>query len=118
MLVDHRLVRQEETQGEPRFRMLETIREFAWEELERIGDAAEVRTRQAAWFRDLAAVVQPAPVGPEQEEWFDRLNAEHDNLRAALDWGMAPTACRTGPTPLTTPPRVAADESGEGVGFG
>jgi predicted ATPase len=89
-LVDHSLLRQEETATggypEPRLRMLETIREFAWEELERSGEAAVVRDRQAAWCLALTNAAHPALNGPEQATWLGRLDAEQDNLRAALDW--------------------------------
>ncbi len=88
-LVAHSLLRQEATADEPRFRMLETIREYAWEELERLGEAAAARDRQAAWCISLATAAHAASQGPDQETWLPRLVEEHDNLRAALDWTIA-----------------------------
>jgi predicted ATPase/DNA-binding SARP family transcriptional activator len=76
--------------GEPRFRMLETVREYALERFEASGDAERVRERHAAYFADLAEIAGAAlwgPVqGPQRVPWLDRLEAEHDNLRVALSW--------------------------------
>ena len=85
-LVDSSLVRQEARTGEPRFKLLETIREYA---LQRLRDGADWRTahdRHAAYFLALA---EPAPAeltDRGQLSWLDRLEAEHDNLWAAMSW--------------------------------
>jgi predicted ATPase len=85
-LVDSSLVRQEARTGEPRFRLLETIREYA---LQRLRDGADWRTahdQHAAYFLALA---EPAPAeltDRGQLSWLDRLEAEHDNLWAAMSW--------------------------------
>ncbi|MGH2557586.1 MAG: ATP-binding protein [Thermomicrobiales bacterium] len=86
-LVDHSLVRlMEETEGEPRYRMLETIREFGLEQLALSGEREEARRRHAEWCLDLAARAEPGGQGPEMLTWMRRLEAEHANLRAALRW--------------------------------
>ena len=75
--------------GEPRYRLLETVREFGLEQLEASGEEASVRDAHAAWCLALAERAEPALKGPEHAEWSARLEAEHDNLRAALDWSAA-----------------------------
>jgi DNA-binding CsgD family transcriptional regulator/tetratricopeptide (TPR) repeat protein len=72
--------------GEPRFVMLETIRECAGECLVRAGEVADVRARHAAYFLALAETTAPHLKGPEQGRWLDRLEADHGNLRAALGY--------------------------------
>ena len=87
-LVDKSLLRQQEERGsgEPRFFMLETIREYAREKLQESGKAEEIRRRQAEHFLVLAEEAEPQLKGPRQQEWLDRLEEEHDNIRAALGW--------------------------------
>lgn len=68
-----------------RFWMLETIREYAAERLEESGEADELRERHAGRFLALAEEAEPH-VHKNPEEWLERLEREHDNLRAALDW--------------------------------
>ena len=83
------VVAEEQREGYPeavmRCRMLETLREFAGEQ---VGDAerADLCARHADFFRDLAERAEPELTGPEQGRWLDRLEAERDNLRAALAW--------------------------------
>ena len=88
-MVDKSLLRQEEADGEPRFVMLETIHEYAREKLEESGEAEEIKRSHAAYFLALAEEAEPELVGPDQVAWMDRLEAEHDNLRAALSWSLA-----------------------------
>ncbi|MGH2534582.1 MAG: tetratricopeptide repeat protein [Thermomicrobiales bacterium] len=89
-LLDHSLIRQfEEPDGEPRFVMLETIREYAAEQLAAAGEDAELRGRHAAFFADLAGQAEPALLGPDQGTWLHRLEAEYVNLRTALSWTIA-----------------------------
>jgi tetratricopeptide (TPR) repeat protein len=72
---------------EPRFMMLETIREFGLQALEASGAAADARGRHAAWYTALAERAEPALFGSrDQLRWVALLSAEHDNLRAALAW--------------------------------
>jgi tetratricopeptide (TPR) repeat protein len=71
----------------PCFRMLETIREFAFEQLEASGEAARTRRRHAEFFRDLAERAEPMLLGTtEQRTWMAQLKLAHDNIRAALAW--------------------------------
>ena len=72
--------------GEPRFGMLETIHDYALERLEERGDGEAVRHRHARFYLPLAEEAGPALLGPQQLNWLDRLDAERDNLRAALTW--------------------------------
>ncbi len=73
--------------GEPRFSLLETTREFALERLAASGEEHETRQRHAAWCLTLAEAAWPAfAYRNEQAIWLDRLEQEHDNLIAALDW--------------------------------
>jgi predicted ATPase len=74
--------------GEPRWAMLETIRTFAREQLENLGEAEEARRAHAGWFLALAERAEIELVGPDQGVWYDRLESEHPNLRAALDWAI------------------------------
>jgi predicted ATPase/class 3 adenylate cyclase len=88
-LVDKSLLRQEEgSDGEPRFRMLETVREFAGEQLDASDDAESIRQRQAAWCVALAELIEPPEffTPDTSPEWVARLNEELPNLRAAIDW--------------------------------
>jgi len=88
-LLDKSLVRQiEELEGEPRFMMLETIREYALEQLGARGEADAIRQQHAIYFLELAEQAEPwiRFMRPEREPWLERLEAEQGNLRAALDW--------------------------------
>jgi predicted ATPase len=83
-LVDHSLLRQQETDGKPRFVMLETIREYARERLEESGEGEELRKRHAASFSEFAFDGDPRLRTREQTTWIDQFEQEHNNLRAAL----------------------------------
>ncbi len=76
----------EDTDTAARFAMLETIREFALEQLLASPEAAEVRERHGAYFLALADKVQPYLLGVQRDEWLTRLEQDEDILRAALDW--------------------------------
>jgi predicted ATPase len=88
-LVDKSLVRAEAAAGEPRFRMLEMIREFARERLDDSGETDAIDERHAAFYRDLSRALGRGVRGPEQLRWLQRLSGEGDNFRAALAWFAA-----------------------------
>ncbi|HUQ79309.1 MAG TPA: adenylate/guanylate cyclase domain-containing protein [Patescibacteria group bacterium] len=88
-LADQSLVRAEELGGEPRFRMLDTIREFAAEHLTAGGDRDEIERRHAAAFLGLAELAGPLLSGDDQRRWLGRLERDHDNIRAVLDRSCA-----------------------------
>jgi predicted ATPase/DNA-binding SARP family transcriptional activator len=83
-LVDHNLVRRFDVDGEPRFLLLQTIREHAAERLERANEQELVRERHANWYLDLAEQAEPHLTAAAQPQWFATLERERDNLRAAL----------------------------------
>ena len=85
-LLDQSLVRLDEEPAEPRFAMLETIREYAAEMLATGDDGETIPRRHAAAFRGLAQEAAPHLRGADQRHWLDRLEGDLDNLRAALDW--------------------------------
>jgi predicted ATPase/class 3 adenylate cyclase len=87
-LVDHSMVRAGEPvdDGEPRFTMLETIREFAVERLASSGEEDDFRHRHSEHFRDLAEEAERHLTREDRVVWLARMEREHDNLRAALDW--------------------------------
>ncbi len=89
-LVDKSLLRQDRaTDGEPRFMMFETIREYALERLQASGDWEAVRRAHADFFLALAEKAEPQLTGPEQKAWCDQLAKEHDNFRAVFNWVQA-----------------------------
>ena len=73
---------------EPRLGMLETIREYALERLAARGDGDDVRRRHAGYYLALSEEAEPGLLGPQQREWLERLDAERDNIRAALTWAV------------------------------
>jgi predicted ATPase/class 3 adenylate cyclase len=81
-LVDKSLVQAETHRGEARYRLLETVRQYARDRLVEASEEVDVRTRHRAWYVALAERADREPRGPRQRIWRD-----HDNLRAALVWG-------------------------------
>ena len=88
-LVDKSLVVAETQAGNSRYRLLETIREYAWERLEQREEVEEMRGRHRDYFLARAEEVAPKLMGAEQGVWLERLESEHDNLRTALAWCSA-----------------------------
>src|SRR5258707_6446534 len=85
--MDKSLLRQEgQDDGEPRWWMLQTVREFGLEVLARAGEAEASRRAHAEYYLTLAEQAGPHLRGSEQERWFARLEQEHENLRAALSF--------------------------------
>jgi len=95
-LLDQHLIQRtippDDEEDEPRFTMLETVREYALERLAREpagqGEADATRRRHAAYYLALGEEAEPHLAGERQMPWLARLAREHDNLRAALDWSL------------------------------
>jgi predicted ATPase/class 3 adenylate cyclase len=86
-LHDQSLVQQlEGLDGEPRFTMLEIIREYALERLDQRGEVKALREWHAAYYLALAEQAEREIVEGQQQVWLERLEIEHDNMRAALEW--------------------------------
>jgi predicted ATPase/DNA-binding CsgD family transcriptional regulator len=84
-LVGHSLLTVAEGGAEaPRYRLLDTVREYALEQLDASADAAAARNRHAAYFLDLAERAEPALQSPDMPAWLDLLGKEHANVRVAL----------------------------------
>ena len=96
-LVGKSLVQAEERDGgEVRHGLLETVRQYGQQRLAASGRAGAVRDRHLAHFLALAEEAEPALKGADQATWLDRLEAEHDNLRAALGWAREAGATEVG----------------------
>jgi predicted ATPase/class 3 adenylate cyclase len=89
-LIDDSLLRRAEDAGsDPRFSLLETVREFGLERLSASGEEDTLRQRHAAYFAAFAETLRPGIDGPDQVHVIERLETEQDNLRAALAWAIA-----------------------------
>ncbi len=86
-LVDKSLVALEEQAAETRYRMLETIRQYAGEKLLDATEREQLRDQHLRSFAQLAERTQPILETAQRTAWLPRLESEHDNLRAGLDWG-------------------------------
>jgi predicted ATPase/class 3 adenylate cyclase len=93
--------------GEPRVGMLETIREYALERLAGAGEEEETRYRHAAHYAAVAEQAIQQLFGPGHMAALDRLEAEHDNLRAALSWSLEGSAESAGDDRVTVGLRLA-----------
>jgi len=78
--------------GQTRYRLLETIREYALEKMKSTGEETMLRDRHLDYFKTLAEEIEPHLYASEQAEWFAKMDAEIDNLRAALDWSVVDDA--------------------------
>jgi len=85
-LVDKSLVVLERREGVMRYRLLETIRHYGQQRLAAAGMTAEARDAHLRWAVGVARTAEPELSGPLQDTWLAMLDAEHDNLRAALQW--------------------------------
>ena len=87
-LISKSLASKEEAHGRPRFRMLETIRQYAKEKLVEAGESDALHDKHLEFFLDLAESAGSYLRKAEQVEWLQQLDPEIENLRAALDWAM------------------------------
>src|SRR5215469_6468674 len=89
-LLDKSLIQPSDSvDGEPYFRMLQTIREYALEQLAASGEEEAVKRRHADFYLRLAETAEPHLLYPERAAWLERLERGHDNLRAALAWSSS-----------------------------
>ena len=94
-LVDKSLVITEQHDGTTRYRLLETVRQYAGEKLQESGEVDVVGVKHQRFYLALAEEAEPKLQGPEQAAWFDRLEIEQDNLRAAMEGGAKEAGLRT-----------------------
>jgi predicted ATPase/DNA-binding XRE family transcriptional regulator len=87
-LVDKHLVRQTTPAGEVRYTMLAPLHAYAYEQLQAYGELEDVRQRHALYFADWAEGIELRLQGAEQLVWLERLEYEHNNLRAAVEWAQ------------------------------
>lgn len=85
-LVNKSLVVVEQRENRAWYRLLETMRQYAQEKLQQSGEMEMIRERHRDWYLELAKGKLPELAGLDQQHWLDRLEIEHDNLRAALEW--------------------------------
>ncbi len=97
-LLDKSLIQSSDAvDGEPRFRMLDTVREYALEQLAASGEEEAVKRRHADFYLRLAETAEPHLSCPERDVWLEQLERAHDNLRAALAWSSSENGeARTG----------------------
>ncbi|MCP4536197.1 MAG: protein kinase [Chloroflexi bacterium] len=88
-LVDQSLLKPSNVDGEPRFGMLESIRQYALERLTDSAEAEKIQWQHAEFFVALAEEAVPNLESAEQLTWLDRLEAEHNNIRTILGWSLA-----------------------------
>ncbi|HLK57591.1 MAG TPA: tetratricopeptide repeat protein [Chthonomonadaceae bacterium] len=82
------VVYEERVEGIGRYRLLETVRQYAREKLRELGEEAALQQRHGEWCLALVEEADPNLRGPEQGAWLERLESEHDNLREALSWSL------------------------------
>lgn len=87
-LINKSLVVTQEEFGKIRYRMLETIRQYANEKLVELGESDSLRDRHLRYFLNLAETAEPHLIRPEQLEWLPLLDADYENLRVALEWSL------------------------------
>jgi len=74
--------------GGMRYRLLEPVRQYALEKLEERGEVEDTKHAYAQYFLALAEEAEPELLGPRETQWYNRLEEEHDNIRAALSWSL------------------------------
>jgi predicted ATPase/DNA-binding CsgD family transcriptional regulator len=88
-LVDNSLVLADMLHDQTRYRLLETVRQYAQARLEDSDEAVRVRRRHRDWYLGLAERADAGVRGPDEETWLALVETEHDNLRAAIEWTKA-----------------------------
>ena len=88
-----------DTQAQPRYRMLETVRQYAEERLNERGEGEATRARHVAHFVAMGEEAEPHVRGPDQDAWMSRFKQEHENLIAALTWCSGSARSATWPAP-------------------
>jgi len=95
-LVDKSLVVVEQETEPPRYRLPETIRQYARDKLYEAGEAEKNRDRHLEFFIQFAEIGEPKLRSAEQIEWLERVETEHDNLRTALAWSLESSKSESG----------------------
>jgi non-specific serine/threonine protein kinase len=90
-LVNKSLVQADEWHDSARYRLLETVRQYGLEKLREVGEEVALRRRHRDWFVGLGELAATEMKGPRGANWLDRLETEHDNFRAALEWSATIT---------------------------
>lgn len=85
-LAEHSLIVPDPSGHEIRYRLLETVRQYAQARLDEAGETQDIRRHHCDWFVSVAERAEPELSGPDQALWVQRLEAEHENLRAALQF--------------------------------
>ena len=88
-LIDKSLVIADKAGSTTRYNMLESVRQYAQEQLVAAGTAAAVRDRHARWFGDFARAAGRGLYSPDETSWLEQLRAEMDNLQVAVGWAVA-----------------------------
>ena len=88
-LIDNSILQVHGSGETRRFHMLETVRQYGWLKLEETGEAASIQRGHLLWFLGLARQAEPEWRGPNQRMWLDRLGADLDNIRAALEFSRS-----------------------------
>jgi predicted ATPase len=89
-LVEKSLVAAEPTErGQVRYRLLEPVRQYALEKVQESGESEVIERAHAQYFLAISEEAEPQLIGPREAEWFERLEEELDNIRAALSWTRA-----------------------------
>lgn len=93
LLLDQSMLQsQDRSDGEPRFILLETLREYALEQLQAAGEMETFQRRHASYYLQWVEAIEPPPLVPDLLDWMKQLSDEHDNIRAALQWALDHTA--------------------------
>jgi len=88
-LVDNSMLRRQEREGEMRFWLLQTLREYGLERLAEAGEQEATQAAHAAYYLSWVEQAAPLLLGAEQAHWLDRLDREYENVRAAFEWMLA-----------------------------